>query len=131
MKREEIKVLVIEDDKFLRELLVSKLKKEGYAALEAVDGEAGMEVAKKEEPHIILLDLVLPGTSGFEILSSLKNQAGTANIPIIVLSNLGSREDIDRALALGAKEFLIKAHHTPQEIIDAIRKVLDQSYLPK
>ncbi|OGF86574.1 hypothetical protein A3B19_00510 [Candidatus Giovannonibacteria bacterium RIFCSPLOWO2_01_FULL_46_32] len=131
LKHGEIKILVIEDDKFLRELLVGKLKKEGYATTEAVDGEGGLDAAKKDPPHLIMLDLVLPGADGFEILQSLKNNPDSSKIPVIVLSNLGSREDIDRALSLGAKEFLVKAHHTPQEIVDTIKKVLDASYFQK
>lgn len=131
LKHGEIKILVIEDDKFLRELLVGKLKKEGYATAEAVDGEGGLDATKKDPPHLIMLDLVLPGADGFEILQNLKNNPDSSKIPVIVLSNLGSREDIDRALSLGAKEFLVKAHHTPQEIVDTIKKVLDASYLQK
>ena len=131
LKHGEIKILVIEDDKFLRELLVGKLKKEGYATTEAVDGEEGLDAAKKDPPHLIMLDLVLPGADGFEILQDLKNNPNLSKIPVIVLSNLGSREDIDRALGLGAKEFLVKAHHTPQEIVDTIKKVLDASYFQK
>ena len=131
LKHGEIKILVIEDDKFLRELLVGKLKKEGYATTEAVDGEEGLDAAKKDPPHLIMLDLVLPGADGFEILQDLKNNPNLSKIPVIVLSNLGSREDIDRALSLGAKEFLVKAHHTPQEIVDTIKKVLDASYFQK
>ena len=131
LKHGEIKILVIEDDKFLRELLVGKLKKEGYATTEAVDGEEGLDAAKKDPPHLIMLDLVLPGADGFEILQDLKNNPNVSKVPVIVLSNLGSREDIDRALSLGAKEFLVKAHHTPQEIVDTIKKVLDASYFQK
>ena len=131
LKHGEIKILVIADDKFLRELLVGKLKKEGYATTEAVDGEEGLDAAKKDPPHPIMLDLVLPGADGFEILQDLKNNPNLSKIPVIVLSNLGSREDIDRALGLGAKEFLVKAHHTPQEIVDTIKKVLDASYFQK
>lgn len=131
LKRGEIKILVIEDDKFLRGLLVGKLKKEGYETIEACDGEEGLASTRKDTPHLIILDLVLPGADGFEILQSIKNDPATSKIPVIVLSNLGSREDIDRALGLGAKEFLVKAHHTPQEIVDTIKKVLDSSYLQK
>lgn len=131
LKRGEIKILVIEDDKFLRELLVGKLKKEGYETIEAFDGEEGLTSAQKDTPHLIILDLVLPGADGFEILQTIKKHPAISKIPVIVLSNLGSREDIDRALGLGAKEFLVKAHHTPQEIVDTIKKVLDASYLQK
>ena len=85
---ENKKVLVIEDDKFLRELISQKLLKEGYDIAEAVDGEKGIEAVKKEKPALILLDLILPGIDGFEVLARIKADPGTSEIPIIILSNL-------------------------------------------
>ncbi|MEK7643118.1 MAG: response regulator [Patescibacteria group bacterium] len=131
LKRNEVKVLVVEDDKFLREILGGKLTKEGYTVLEALDGDQGIEKTKSEQPHIILLDLVLPGADGYDVLGRLKQDPEVSKIPVIVLSNLGSREDIDRAIALGAQQFMVKAHHTPQEIIEAVKKILDEHYLQK
>lgn len=131
LKHGEVKILVIEDDKFLRELLVAKLQREGYTTFEAIDGQEALSHAKEHSPHIIMLDLVLPGSDGFEILSTLKKMPETSKIPIIVLSNLGSREDIDKALSLGAREFMVKAHHTPQEIVNTIKRVLGGSYIQK
>lgn len=129
LKRGEVKILVVEDDKFLRELLVGKLEREGYAVTEIVRGEEVVSAVLKEKPHIVLLDLVLPGTDGFEILRILKTNADSSTIPVIILSNLGSREDVERTLKLGAEEFIIKAHHTPQEIIDIIKRTLEKHYV--
>jgi DNA-binding response OmpR family regulator len=131
LKRGEVKILVVEDDRFLRELLVAKLKKEGYTALEAFNGEEGLASITKDSPHLVLLDLVLPGTDGFGVLEAMKQNASISTVPVIVLSNLGSREDMDRAMGLGAKEFMIKAHHTPQEIVEKIRKILEEHYLKR
>ena len=131
LKRNEIVILLVEDDKFLRELLAGKLEREGYTVLGAFDGEEAMQHIKTSRPHLILLDLVLPGMDGFEILTTLKQGTETANIPVIVLSNLGSREDIDKAMNLGARDFMVKAHHTPQEILEAIKKILNETYLHK
>jgi len=118
------KILVVEDDKFLRELITQKLSREGYDVKEAVDGEDGVVKVKKEKPDIILLDLILPGIDGFEVLAKIKEDSETKNIPVVILSNLGQREDVERGLKLGAVDFLIKAHFTPGEIIEKIEKIM-------
>jgi DNA-binding response OmpR family regulator len=117
-------ILIIEDDKFLRELIVQKLLKEGYDISEAIDGEEGIKKIKTEKPDLILLDLILPGIDGFEVLSRMKADEKLAKIPVIILSNLGQREEIERGLKLGANDYMIKAHFTPREIIDKIKSVL-------
>ena len=115
------KILIVEDDKFLRELISQKLSNEGYKTIEAVNGEKGLESVKSEKPDIILLDLILPGIDGFEVLENIKKDSSLAQIPVIILSNLGQKEDIDRGLKLGADDYLIKAHFTPGEIIEKIK----------
>lgn len=118
------KILIVEDDKFLRELISQKLIKEGYNIVDAVDGEEGVKKAKEEKPDIILLDLILPGIDGFEVLSRIKEDKNTIAIPVIILSNLGQKEDIERGLKLGAVDYLIKAHFTPGEIIEKVKTIL-------
>lgn len=118
------KILIIEDDKFLRDLIAQKLQKEGYAIVEAVDGEEGVLKAREEQPDLLLLDLILPGIDGFTVLEQIKKDQKTKHIPAIVLSNLGQKEDVDRGLRLGAADFLIKAHFTPGEIIEKIKTIL-------
>lgn len=120
------KILVVEDDKFLRELISQKLTKEGYDTVEAVDGEEGVKKTKEEKPSMVLLDLILPGIDGFEVLSQIKKEADLEDIPVIILSNLGQKEDIEKGLKLGAIDYLIKAHFTPGEIIEKIKKVLGE-----
>ncbi len=115
------KILVIEDDKFLRELIVKKLVKEGYETVEAIDGEEGIKKIKSEKPDLILLDLILPGIDGFEVLSKMKEDTMVSSTPVIILSNLGQKEDVEKGLKLGAVDYLIKAHFTPGEIIEKIR----------
>ncbi len=119
-----IKILIIEDDKFLRELISQKLMKEGYDVCEAIDGEEGIKQVQKENPDLILLDLILPGIDGFEVLSQIKKDPVLAKIPVIILSNLGQKEDIEKGINLGADDYLIKAHFTPNEIIEKIKDVL-------
>jgi len=118
------KILVVEDDKFLRELIVQKLIKEGYETSEAVDGEQGIKKVKEEKPDLVLLDLILPGIDGFEVLSQKREDPSVVQIPVIVLSNLGQKEDVERGLKLGAVDYLIKAHFTPGEIIEKIKNIL-------
>lgn len=117
-------ILIVEDDKFLRELIVQKLVKEGYDIVEAVDGEEGIKKIKAGNPDLVLLDLILPGVDGFEVLSRMKADENLAKIPVIILSNLGQREEVERGLKLGANDYMIKAHFTPREIIDKIKTVL-------
>lgn len=118
------KILIIEDDKFLRELIGQKLLKEGYDIAEAVDGEKGIKGAKDEKPDLILLDLILPGMDGFEVLIKIKGDSKTAQIPVIILSNLGQKDDIEKGLKMGAADYLIKAHFSPGEIIDKVKVIL-------
>ncbi|MCX6759901.1 MAG: response regulator [Candidatus Nealsonbacteria bacterium] len=118
------KILVIEDDKFLRELISQKLMKEGYDIFEAIDGEKGIEAIKSEKPDLVLLDLILPEVDGFGVLAKVKEDPALAQIPIIILSNLGQKDDIEKGLKLGAVDYLIKAHFTPNEIVEKIKTVL-------
>lgn len=118
------KVLVIEDDKFLRELVVQKLTREGFETFEAVDGEDGVKKVKETKPDLVLLDLILPGIDGFEALGRIKEDQELAKIPVIILSNLGQKDDVEKGLKLGASDYLIKAHFTPGEIIAKVRSIL-------
>mgnify|MGYP006291090135 CR=1 FL=1 len=118
------KILIVEDDKFLRELISQKLVKEGFDIAEAVDGEQAVKKVKDVDPDLILLDLILPGIDGFEVLTKIKEDPVLAEVPVIVLSNLGQKDDIEKGLNLGATDYLIKAHFTPSEIIEKVKKNL-------
>jgi DNA-binding response OmpR family regulator len=117
-------ILVVEDDKFLRELMTQKLIKEGFKISEAVDGEEGLKKIKEEKPGLVLLDLILPGIDGFDVLAKMKEDPEISQTPVIILSNLGQREDVERGLKLGATDYLIKAHFTPGEIIEKIKNII-------
>jgi DNA-binding response OmpR family regulator len=116
------KILIIEDEKILRTLLTQTLTREGFEVKEAVDGEEGLEKAKTEKPDLILLDLILPTIDGYEVLERLKKDPFTESIPVMIISNLGQDEEIQRGLKLGAVDFLIKAHFTLDEISEKIKK---------
>ena len=120
------KILLIEDDKFLRELIIQKLGKEGFEVVEAPEGEAGLVKMKEEKPDLVLLDLILPGIDGFEVLHRAKEDEAVANIPVIILSNLGQKDDVQKGVDLGAADYLIKAHFTPGEIVEKIKVTLAQ-----
>ncbi len=117
-------MLVVEDDTLLKDMLGQQLTKEGWQALHATDGEQALALAESEHPDIILLDLLLPGMSGFEILSTLKENDSTKDIAVIILSNLGQQEDIDKGIKLGAADFLIKSNFTLDEVSAKIKQVL-------
>ena len=116
-----IKILLVEDEHFLRDILAQKLSDVGYKVIQAIDGESALRLIGDEKPDLILLDLILPGIDGFTVLEQKSKEPDLANIPVIILSNLGQKEEIDRGLALGAKDFIIKAHFTPGEIVDKIK----------
>jgi len=116
------KILIIEDDRYLKELIVKKLKKEKFEVLEAVDGQEGFKKAKEEKPNLILLDLILPGTDGYTVLSQIKADPETSSIPVIIISNLGQIQEIQKGLKLGAVDYLIKAHFTPEKIIEKVKR---------
>ena len=119
------KILLIEDDKFLRELIIQKLGREGYEVAEAPEGEVGLAKVKEEKPDLVLLDLILPGIDGFEVLSRMKKDPAISSIPVIILSNLGQRDDVQKGIDLGAEDYLIKAHFTPGEIIEKVKATLE------
>jgi DNA-binding response OmpR family regulator len=120
------KILIVEDDNFLMGMYLSKLELEGFKVVSALDGEKALRLAKKELPDIILLDLLLPKKSGFDVLAELKRDEQTKAIPVIVLTNLGQKEDIDKCFKLGAEDYLIKAHFIPSEVIAKIKKALEK-----
>ena len=118
-------VLVVEDDQFLRDLIVKKLEEEGVKTIQAIDGEEGIRLIRESKPALVLLDLILPGIDGFEVLKQAKSDPATKDIPVVILSNLGQKDDIERGLEMGAKDYLIKAHFTPGEIVQKVKEVLE------
>ena len=119
-------VLVIEDDKFLRELLVRKLTDEGFDVKNAIEADAAFAILAERKPQIVLCDIILPGIDGFEILTRIKADPKNSNVPVVMLSNLGQKEDIERAMSLGAKDFMVKANFTLDEIVTKVRSILGQ-----
>ena len=128
MTNEKPKVLIVEDDKFFRELMLKKFSNESFEVTVARDGKDALEYLEKNIPKVILLDLILPGLSGYEILALIKGDVKTKNIPVIILSNLGQQEEIDKAMSLGAVDFMVKVNFTLEEIAAKIQKFLTKSF---
>ena len=118
------KIVIVEDDKFLRELITQKILKEGYQVIGAVNGEEGVAKTKEVKPDLVLLDLILPGIDGFEVLRQIKEDPETSKVPVIILSNLGQKDDVERGVQLGASDYMVKAHFTPGEIVAKIKAIL-------
>lgn len=116
-------ILLVEDDEFLAELYATKLNLEGYKVYLATDGVKGLKMAKEKLPHLILLDILLPKLDGFGVLSALKKDPSTKAIPVILLTNLSQRNEVKKGLALGAQDYLIKAHFMPSEVVAKIKRL--------
>ena len=117
-------VLILEDDVFLAEIYQKKFEMEGFKVSMAVNGEKGLADIKKKKPDIVLLDILLPKLDGFAVLEAAKADSSVKDIPIILLTNLGQKDDVRRGLDEGAEDYLIKTHFKPSEVVDKVRKVL-------
>lgn len=117
-------ILIVEDDDFFRELIAKRLSSEGFDIFEAIDGEQGMEKINQEHPDLIILDILLPGIDGFELLSKIKEDPSVSSIPVVILSNLGQKDEVDKGMRLGATDYLIKAQVTSDEIANKVKSVL-------
>ena len=114
------RILICEDEPDMRNILKSMVESADYEVLEAEDGEKGVDVAFQKIPDLILLDLKMPKMNGFEVLEKLKYNPATQNIPVIILSNLDQEQDISKAKALGAVDYLVKADVRLTEILEKI-----------
>lgn len=116
------KILVIEDDKFISEVYIAKLLKEGFETILAGDGETALKKAEEEKPDLILLDIFMPKIGGIDVLRILKEKDITREIPVIMLTNSTEEEYVGNAMAMGAKDYLIKSNYTPEEIAQKVAK---------
>ncbi|MFA6552963.1 MAG: response regulator [Patescibacteria group bacterium] len=120
------KVLIIEDDLSLLKIYTNKLKLNGFEVSMATTGDEGVRKAKVERPNIILLDLILPGQDGFQVLQMLKNSAETNTVPVIIMSNLAQPSDKKRAADLGAVDYLVKSDISLVDMITKVRQYIKQ-----
>ena len=120
------KILFIEDEPTLQKTLASLLEKEGFKVFVASDGLRGLEIALNELPDLILLDLILPKLDGFKVLKQLKENEQTKLIPVIVLTNLEGMTDVEKALELGATNYLVKSDYSLEEVLAKIKKIIGE-----
>lgn len=123
-EKNKANILLMEDDVFLANIYKTKFEMEGFKISVAENGEIGLADVKKKKPDIILLDILMPKMDGFAVLEKIKADEETKNIPIILLTNLGQKDDVDKGLQMGATDYLIKAHFKPSEVVDKVKKVL-------
>jgi DNA-binding response OmpR family regulator len=118
------KIMVIEDDRFLSSLMKARLEKEGFAIIQAFDGEEAIQTLKTETPAIIILDLIMPKITGFEVLQTISITPQLAKVPVVILSNLAQDSDIEKARQLGAKEYFVKVKVSIDDLVGRIKTLV-------
>ena len=121
------KILIIEDDEILSKVIKEELEENDFEVIQAFDGEEGLNAAqsKDKNPDLILLDIMMPKMDGFEVLQSIKANEDIKNIPVFILTVLGSDEDIKKGIQLGAKDYIVKSQHAVSEIVEKIDKFME------
>ncbi|MDP3962694.1 MAG: response regulator [bacterium] len=122
------KILIVEDEQILGEIIRDKLSSEGYQIFLARDGEEGIAKMKELKPDLVFLDIIMPKKNGLEVLEDAQKDDTLKNIPVVVISNSGQRSEIERAVGLGVRDYIIKAQFSPDDILEKVRKYLNQEY---
>ncbi|MFA5954340.1 MAG: response regulator [Patescibacteria group bacterium] len=120
------KILIIEDEAFLAEMYDTKFRDLGYTVILGHDGMQGVQLMKKERPDLVLLDIIMPGVDGYEVLKMVRKDPETKDLLIVVLSNLGQEEEITKGLQLGADDYLVKSDLTPSQLVEKIESVMQR-----
>ncbi len=118
------KIAIVEDDEFILNIYETKFNEEKFEVFSSDNGASGIELIKKEIPDIVLLDILLPKKDGYEVLAEIKKLEKTKNIPVILLTNMGQKDSIEKGMKLGASDYLIKAHFTPSEVVGKVKSIL-------
>jgi len=121
------KILSIEDEERLQNMFKKLFEEEGYEFFSAYDGETGLKMAEEKKPDLILLDLVLPKKDGFETLKEIKSNHCLASVPVIVLTNLETARDVEKAISLGAHTYLVKTNYSLSEVVQKAEEALETS----
>ncbi|MBU0572027.1 MAG: response regulator [Patescibacteria group bacterium] len=120
----EKKILIAEDEEFLRSIIKSKLTKAGYEVLEASDGEAALKSIRDEGPSLVLLDLMMPKMNGYDVLKKIQEDPALSKVPVIILSNLGQLNDIEKGKKLGAVDYIVKSNVSINEVLKKVEETL-------
>lgn len=118
------KILLVEDDLFLIDLYTTKLEQEGFSVEVSNDGEDCLRRIKENIPDLVLLDIVLPNVDGWEILQKIRNDEKFKDLKIVILSNLSQKEEIEKGLKFNVEKYLVKAHYTPTEVVEEVKKII-------
>ena len=115
-------IMIVEDDMFVMDIYHTKLKQVGFDVIAASNGLEALKILKEEKvvPDLILLDIIMPYLNGLEVLEEISKDEALKTIPVILLTNLSQKEEIDKGMSLGAKDFLIKSHFTPSEVMKKV-----------
>ncbi|MEK7653251.1 MAG: response regulator [Patescibacteria group bacterium] len=124
MSDAKTKILLIEDDPMIVEMYKMRLEAEGYEVTATDRGSEAIEIAKKEKPAVVLLDVILPEIDGFTILQNMKAEMETKDIPVLLLTNLGQESDKEKGTNLGAADYFVKSQHTPAEVIQKVKELI-------
>ncbi len=117
-------ILLVEDDPFLVDIYTTKLRDSGFLVETATDGTSGLRKLKEKEFDLLVLDIVLPHIDGWQILKEIEGDEKFKNLKVVIFSNLGQKEEVEKGLKMGAVKYFIKAHYTPSEIVEEIKKIL-------
>lgn len=120
------KILIIEDDRYISKMYQLKLSLEGYDVQVADNGRTGVDKVKEFMPDIILLDILMPELDGFEVLQIIKSEEATKAIPVLIMSNLGQEDHIQKGMEMGAIGYIVKSQFTPSKVVENIKEVLSK-----
>ena len=117
-------IMIIEDDKFLSSLMKARLEKDGFTIMQAFDGEEAIQGFKQRTPDLIILDLIMPKVTGFEVLQTISITPELQRVPVVILSNLAQDSDIEKARQLGAREYFVKVKVSIDDLVGRIKNLL-------
>jgi len=124
MADEAKKIMIVEDDRFLSFLMKARLEKEGFTVLQVFDGEEAINELKQIVPSLVILDLIMPKVTGFEVLKMISITPQLVGVPVVIVSNLAQDSDIEKARAFGAKEYFIKVKVSIDDLIGKIKNLV-------
>ncbi|MFH1575823.1 MAG: response regulator [Candidatus Nealsonbacteria bacterium] len=118
------KILLAEDDPFIVDIYTTKLKEAGLNVEVVSEGDEVLAKVRKQKPNLLLLDIVLPTMNGWEILRAIRQSEDLKSLAVVILSNLYQKDEVEKGLKLGALKYMIKAHYTPSEVVQEVKKIL-------
>lgn len=118
------KILIVDDDLMISDMYLLKFRESGFEAEAASDGKTAVQMIEKDQPDVVLLDIVMPQMDGFDVLREISKKNLAKKPKVILLTNVGQKEDVEKGMSLGAVEYIIKANFTPSEVVEKVKAVL-------